>query len=58
MLETTYKTQVIELFKGIKKHDEFEVMFNNYKVASNTIKIGRAADTTIFENCCRDIFKV
>ena len=32
MLETTYKTQVIELFKGIKKHDEFEVMFNNYKV--------------------------
>jgi len=38
MLQTTYKSQVIELFKGIKKNDEFEVMFNNYK-SSNMLSL-------------------
>jgi len=31
MLQSTYKAQVIEIFKSIDKNDEFEVMFNNYR---------------------------
>ena len=38
MLHSTYKSQVIELFKSIKDDDEFEVMFNNYK-SSNMLSL-------------------
>ena len=38
MLHSSYKSQVIELFKSIKVDDEFEVMFNNYK-SSNMLSL-------------------